>query len=84
MITTFSLNNAVVQFLVYTIVNSSRHLWFQPSLTKTQAADILCTSRPRSFIVRESQKEPGAYAITARAPEELVRRSQNPPIPPGT
>ena len=65
------------------VVNRTKNLWFQPSMTKTQAADMLSSSKPRSFVVRESQKEPGAYAVTARAPEDLIRRSQNPPIPPG-
>lgn len=47
--------------------------WYQSSITRDEAVNIVKGMKPGAFIVRDSQTVHGGYALTIKVPKDLIR-----------
>jgi tensin len=58
-----------LQRLSIKFVKDTSGSWYRPELTREQAVAVLKNARPGSFVVRNSNSFPGAYALAVRVAE---------------
>lgn len=48
------------------VIKSTKHIWFQPDISRQESQATLVSQTPGSFIIRKSQTQAGCYGITVR------------------
>ena len=48
------------------VIKTTKHIWFQPDISRQESQATLVSQTPGSFIIRKSQTQAGCYGITIR------------------